>query len=45
MEFLETKTFRSADELVDFVNDTKVKVLSVTEDLRIFTLFYKKRLD
>ena len=45
MEYLETKTFKSAEELVDFVNDTNVKAISVTEDLRIFTLFYKKRLD
>ena len=45
MEYLEQIKFNRADELVDFVNNNNVKVISITEDLSVFTLFYKNILD
>lgn len=45
MEYLDQIKFNRADELVKFVNNNNVKVISITEDLRIFTLFFKNILD
>lgn len=45
MEYLDQIKFNRADELVKFVNNNNVKVISITEDLRIFTLFFKNICD
>ena len=45
MEYLESLKFYTSQELVRFVNNNKVRVVSITQDDLSFTLFYKKRLD
>lgn len=45
MEYLEYERFRDEQELCDWVNINRVRVVAITEDLRVWTLFYKKILD
>jgi hypothetical protein len=45
MEFLRTKLFRFDMDLVEFVNNSGCKVLSITQNGTHYTLFYKNNED
>lgn len=45
MEYLRTKTFTFDSDLVEFVNNSGCKVLSITENGMHYTLFYKNNED
>lgn len=42
MEYLETLNFYRSEELVRFVNNNRVKVISITQNDLGFVLFFKK---
>lgn len=45
MEFLESKRFNFALEVVQYANENYIRVVAITQEDGLFTLFYKKRLD
>lgn len=45
MEYLESTRFNFALELVQFVNEKNVKVISITQEDGLYTLFFKKILN
>lgn len=42
---LKYKEFESPNELCEFVNEKKVKVVSISEDEEYFTLWYRNKKD
>ncbi len=42
---LKYEAFSSADDLCEFVNKKKIKVVSISEDEESYTLFYIKNKD